>query len=38
MDGRLSSHLHGKNSVNAVIGGVGMLIGQRSLKPLNSYV
>ena len=35
MDGRLSQHLHGK-TVNAAIGGVGMLIGPRALKSLNS--
>ena len=36
MDGRLSRHLHRKNSVNATIGGVGILIGSWALKSLNS--
>ena len=36
MDGRLSQHLHGKTLSNAVMGGVGMLIGPRALKSLNS--
>ena len=36
MDGRLSRQLHGKNSVNAAIVGVGILIGQRAQKSFNS--
>ena len=35
MDEHLLRHLHGK-TVNAVIGGVGILIGSRALKSLNS--
>ena len=36
MDGRFSQHLCGKTLVNAVIGGVGMLLGPHALKSLNS--
>ena len=35
MDGRLSRHLHEK-IINAMIGGVGILIGPWALKSLNS--
>ena len=35
MDGHWSLHLHGK-TLNAIIGGVGMLIGLWALKSLNS--
>ena len=34
--GRLPLYPHGKNSVNAAVGGVGLLIGPRALKTLNS--
>ena len=36
MDRRLSRQLHGKNSVNDIIGRVGMLLSPRDLKSLNS--
>ena len=35
MDGRSSLYRHGK-TVNAAVGGVGLLIGPRALKTLNS--
>ena len=36
MGGRSSPYPHGKNSVNAAVGGVGLLIGPRALKTINS--
>ena len=36
MDGRSSLYPHGKNSVNAAVGAVGLLIGPRALETLNS--
>ena len=36
MDGHLSQHLHGKNSVNTIIGGVGMFLSSHGLKSFNS--
>ena len=36
MDGRSSLYLHGKTSINADVGGVGLMIGPRALKTLSS--
>ena len=35
MDGHLSRHLHKKNSNNAIIGNVGMLLSLCAVKSLN---